>query len=128
MVARGGDYDDWDLEVWTGTLGFIRLITVIEEHGGGKQMLRFQIYPAVTPGRLAVPVLLGGMAMAAAIAGAGWVSGILGLPSFAFALRVIHDCGEASAAVLQGLDHLRVTAQARALITDQNGDRTAESA
>src|SRR4029453_14316975 len=71
VVARGGDYDDWDLEVWTGTLGFIRLITAIEEHGGGKQMVRFQIYPAVTRGRLAVPILLGSIAMAAAMAGAG---------------------------------------------------------
>jgi GT2 family glycosyltransferase len=124
VVARGGDYDDWDLEVWTGTLGFIRLITAIEEHGGGKQMLRFQIYPAVTPGRLAAPILLGTMAVGAAMAGAGWVSAILGLPSIAFAVRVIHDCGEASAAVMLGLDRLRVAAGS----PDQNGDRPAESA
>ena len=58
------------------------------------------------------------------MAGAGWVSAILGLPSIAFAVRVIHDCGEASAAVMLGLDRLRVAAGS----PDQNGDRPAESA
>jgi GT2 family glycosyltransferase len=110
VVARGGDYDHWDLEVWTGTLGFVRLITAVEEHGSGKQMIRFHLTPAVTPGRLAPPVLLGALALAAAIAGAGWAGIILGLPSLAFAMRVIHDCGEATAAVLVGLDQLQARA------------------
>jgi hypothetical protein len=55
-------------------------------------------------------VLLGALALAAAIAGAGWAGIILGLPSLAFAMRVIHDCGEATAAVLVGLDQLQARA------------------
>ena len=39
----GGDYDTWDLQIRSGLLGKARLRMVIEEHGAGKQMLKFSI-------------------------------------------------------------------------------------
>ena len=54
MTARGGDYDDWDLEVRGGLLGGARLRLGVEEHGAGKQMLRFRAWMRLS---LAVPVL-----------------------------------------------------------------------
>jgi GT2 family glycosyltransferase len=45
LVLRGGDFDRWDLEVRGGLLGSARLIMGIEEFGGGKQLVRFRIWP-----------------------------------------------------------------------------------
>jgi len=48
-VRRGGDFDDWDLAVWGGALAFSRVRMAVEEHGSGRQQLRFGISP--WPGR-----------------------------------------------------------------------------
>jgi hypothetical protein len=42
-VVRGGDYDSWDIEIRGGLMGGARLIMAPEEHGGGKQLLKFQM-------------------------------------------------------------------------------------
>jgi O-antigen biosynthesis protein len=44
-VYRGGDYDRWDLEARVGALGSARLRMAVEEHGHGKQLLRFRLWP-----------------------------------------------------------------------------------
>jgi GT2 family glycosyltransferase len=41
VAARGGDYDDWDLGVRGGLLANARLSMAVEDHAGGKQLLRF---------------------------------------------------------------------------------------
>jgi hypothetical protein len=41
IVARGGDYDDWDLRIRGGLLANARLSMAVEDHSGGKQLLRF---------------------------------------------------------------------------------------
>jgi len=40
VVRRGGDYDSWDLEIWGGLFGGVRVRTVTENYGCGKHMLR----------------------------------------------------------------------------------------
>jgi hypothetical protein len=45
LVLRGGDFDRWDLEVRGGMLGSARLLVGIEEFGGGKQLVRYRIWP-----------------------------------------------------------------------------------
>jgi hypothetical protein len=44
---RGGAFDRWDLEVLGGALGAVRVRTAIEEHGGGRQLLRVRAWPRV---------------------------------------------------------------------------------
>lgn len=46
---RGGDYDHWDLEVCGGTLGRARVLMAVEEHGAGRQLIRFRIEPCYSP-------------------------------------------------------------------------------
>lgn len=41
-VKRGGDFDVWDLQVRIGLFSKSRGLLVIEEHGGGKQFLKFK--------------------------------------------------------------------------------------
>jgi hypothetical protein len=45
VVRRGSTFDRWDLEVRGGLFGSARLLHAIEEHGGGKQLARFRIWP-----------------------------------------------------------------------------------
>ena len=47
-VRTGGDFDDWDLELRGGLLGGARALMAIEEHGSGKQMVRFQVWPKLS--------------------------------------------------------------------------------
>ena len=54
IVARGGDYDDWDLRVRGGLLANARLSMAVEDHAGGKQQLRF--LTSFEPARL-LPIL-----------------------------------------------------------------------
>ena len=44
-ATKGGDYDQWDIEVRGGLIGLARLRFAVEEHGGGKQMLLYRILP-----------------------------------------------------------------------------------
>jgi glycosyltransferase involved in cell wall biosynthesis len=44
-VKRGGAYDPWDLELREGLSMPTRILMVIEEHGSGKQLIRFRIWP-----------------------------------------------------------------------------------
>ncbi len=43
--TRGGDFDSWDLEVVGGIAGRARIVMAIEEHGGGRQLVRCRIEP-----------------------------------------------------------------------------------
>jgi len=45
VVRRGTDFDDWDLEIRSGLLGSARLQMVAEEHGQGKQLVRWRVSP-----------------------------------------------------------------------------------
>ena len=45
LVLRGGNFDRWDLEVRGGLLGSARLLMGIEEFGGGKQLVRYRVWP-----------------------------------------------------------------------------------
>lgn len=40
-IKRGGDFDHWDVQVNNGIFGAARGLLTVEEHGGGKEYLRF---------------------------------------------------------------------------------------
>lgn len=45
VVARGGDFDGWDLEVRGGLFGAARVLFAVEDHGAGTQYVRVRIKP-----------------------------------------------------------------------------------
>jgi hypothetical protein len=61
VVARGGDFDSWDLEMRGGLLGRARIRMTSEEHGNGQQMVRFLIWPRVSGSAVRLSILLGGI-------------------------------------------------------------------
>jgi O-antigen biosynthesis protein len=43
-VARGGDFDNYDLQIYNGLFTRMRVVLAIEEHGEGKQYLRLKCW------------------------------------------------------------------------------------
>jgi hypothetical protein len=64
-VERGGHFDRWDLEVRAGPLGRARLRAAVEEHGAGRQLIRYRIWPVLPGARLAAATLVGAAGIAA---------------------------------------------------------------
>lgn len=78
VVMRGGDFDRWDLELRGGWLGGARVLTAVEEHGHGCQLVRFRFWLRPTSGALLSAVLVAALALAAALGGAFHVAAGLG--------------------------------------------------
>jgi O-antigen biosynthesis protein len=75
VVHRGGDFDPWDLEVRGGMFGGVRMAVAVEEHGQGRQLLRFAVRPRMTS--LAVWPLAFAVVAAAASASAALLAGLI---------------------------------------------------
>lgn len=102
-VARGGPYDRWDLEVRGGTLGSALLRMGIEEHGRGRQLLRFRVWPRWP--RLAWVLAAGAGALSAAAAtdGAYAAAGILGAGALTVPVLAAWQSGAAMGSVAEQL-------------------------
>ncbi len=67
-VARGGDFDSWDLLIVGGLLGSVRLRMAVEEHGAGRQLLLFRLWSACSHLGLSLIILLAALAVTSALA------------------------------------------------------------
>ena len=92
-VRRGGDFDSWDLAVWGGALAFSSIRMAVEEHGAGRQQLRFRISP-----RLVRPVVGAAAVLAVLAIVALLVSGIAAASVMATAALVLVVWGLTEAA------------------------------
>jgi GT2 family glycosyltransferase len=105
-VARvGSPYDRWDLEVRGGLFGSVRGLMALEEHGAGRQLVRFQLRPKPSGLVLALIGLFGGLALGAAYDGAWLAASVLGLMGAGLALRACLDCAVATGSWLTALHH-----------------------
>lgn len=43
-AKRGGEFDRWDIEVRNSLFSITQALLTVEEHGGGKQMLKFKVW------------------------------------------------------------------------------------
>ena len=76
-VKRGGDFDNWDIQVRSGLFAFARGLISIEEHGGGKQFLRFKCKTYYAFSGYLLAGSLGLVAFIAGLSGEYIVGGIL---------------------------------------------------
>src|SRR5207245_64889 len=91
-VLRGEEHDLWDLEVRGGILGAARLLMGVEDHPGGKQLIRLRWWPEV-PGR--GPFLTLGLAALTLIAAHvhAWLASLLlGFGTLVRALNIVAQC------------------------------------
>jgi GT2 family glycosyltransferase/membrane protein implicated in regulation of membrane protease activity len=106
-VTRGDEYASWDLEVRGGSLGFARLRMLVEEHGAGKQLVRFRTSPRCFWGAVIAIVLLAGLAAAAGSAGAWAAAAILGLLGVGFAVRTAQESAGAMTRIERAIAQLQ---------------------
>lgn len=99
VVLRGGDYDRWDLELRGGLFGSVRVLMAVEEHGGGKQFLRFRAWPRCYPAAMVITLLFAFLSAGAAWSQAWLACGILNVVAFLFMLRIFRECGHAMTAM-----------------------------
>jgi glycosyltransferase involved in cell wall biosynthesis len=96
IVIRGGDFDRWDLELRGGLFGRARILTALEEHGGGRQLLRLRLRPRPTPAALLCAAALAAIAAAAALGGAPHAAAVLGLALVLVLGVTVGECAHAT--------------------------------
>jgi O-antigen biosynthesis protein len=103
VSCRGGDYDRWDLEVRGGLLGAVRLLATTEEHGAGRQLVRFRLWPKCS-GQGAALILLLLAGVIGAVWDQAWYSAMMLLLIAALPLcRMLQECAGAMATVQHAL-------------------------
>jgi GT2 family glycosyltransferase len=75
LVRPADGFAEWDLEARLGPFGWLRVRLVVEEHGNGRQLARVRIERRAHRAILGL-VIAGGLAAAAAVAGA-WVAALV---------------------------------------------------
>jgi hypothetical protein len=100
-VLRGGSFDSWDLEVRGGVLGAARMRMAVEEHGHGRQLLRFRVWPRVPAGAIALVVLAALFAALAASRGSLGGVAIFSAVTIALVVRILRECAAAVALLLR---------------------------
>ena len=91
-VLRGGNFDPWDLEVRGGMFGNARMIMGIEEFGGGKQLVRFRIWPQFFPAGLFFSITWLFLSIIALIDGALIAALVLSCLGIIIAMRMLFEC------------------------------------
>jgi GT2 family glycosyltransferase len=106
VTRRGGDFDRWDLEVRGGLFGAARLRMAIEEHGGGRQLVRFRSWPRWKRKGIAVFALaLGLFVGVVADRGSRTAAIVLGLSGLLLALRMLYEIGISAATLAKVMKH-----------------------
>jgi GT2 family glycosyltransferase len=108
-VSRGGEFDRWDLEI-RGILGAARLQMAVEEHGIGRQLVRFRVWPKFSRLGIAVVLLFSALAAAAGYDRAWIDSVLLGLIAAILAARILSECAAATGVFLRSLEPDRAAA------------------
>ncbi len=105
-IRRGGIYDRWDLEVRGGIFGGVRLLMAVEEHGAGRQLLRFRLRPRLSPAALLLVSVFGGLAALSMVESAFFAAGALGLVATLAVGRGLRDCMAAQGAARDAFSSL----------------------
>ncbi|MHC4947372.1 MAG: glycosyltransferase [Planctomycetota bacterium] len=104
LVRRGGAFDRWDLEVRGGLLGSVRVLTGIEEHGEGRQLVRCRTRPWIASSGGVLIVLLAALAIVAGLIGDTGPGVVLACASAALVVVAVGDCARATGTVLAAVE------------------------
>jgi glycosyltransferase involved in cell wall biosynthesis len=106
-LLRGGDFDRWDLEVRGGLLGGARLLAAVEEHGAGRQLVRFRTSPRLASIGLVPAGLFTALALAASFDGAPIAAAILCLSALLGIGSALFDSAAAMGELLEAISPSR---------------------
>jgi hypothetical protein len=86
-----------------GPVGGARLRLAVEEHGAGRQLVRFHVWPRPSRGGSALALALAAFAVASGQRGAVVGAALLGAIAFLLASKIVRECGAGVAACLRAL-------------------------
>jgi hypothetical protein len=98
-VGRGDAFASWDLEAAAGSLGSARLVIALEDHGSGRQLVRFRAWPRYAAKGLAGALLFAALAGVAVLDGATFAGAVLGSVALAAGLRALREAAAAADAI-----------------------------
>lgn len=104
-VTRGGDYDRWDLEVQTSMMCSVRTCMAVEEHGAGRQVIRFRSWPRIALFCQVLVLFFLFLTTLAALDHAWIVATIFGVISLTLLARILWTSGTAMASMLASIEH-----------------------
>jgi len=107
LAAAGGDCDRWDLQIRGGLFGAARIRLAVEEHGAGKQLLRWRAWPRQSLGFLIIAAVLAALALGAAADHAWTAASVLAGCVILMVLRVVLEGGRALGCARSALEHLK---------------------
>jgi GT2 family glycosyltransferase len=125
-VLRPGPFEAWDLEMRGGLLGRSRLLTTTEEHGGGRQLVRFRVAPRVRALPILFALLTAGIVTMPAAGEPLLPSALFIVGAVAFLGLAMLDVGCAEATILGSVS--RVAEEMRSVVIDEEGASTGSSA
>jgi GT2 family glycosyltransferase len=99
VVTRGGDFDDWDLEIRDGLLGGMHTRLAVEEHGAGKQLLRLRVWPKFSQTGAGIATMFAALGMTAALEGSPIAAVLLGSFAVVAAMWLLRGCARAKATI-----------------------------
>src|SRR5438128_2631431 len=106
-VLRGARDARWDLEVRGGFFGAARLLMGVEEHAGGKQLIRVRWWPVI-PVTGPLLTLVFALLSRGAVRDHAWVAAaVLGLGAVLSAARAVEQCSAATATIRELVGRLR---------------------
>ena len=113
IMCIGGDFDSWDLDVRGGIMASARVLMTVEEHGGGKQLFRFKIYPRFSKKWSLVLLLFTGLAIKAGFDYSNQgvsvliVSVFLSVMALLLLSLIYNECASPMAAILGSIESLK---------------------
>jgi hypothetical protein len=103
IVARGGAYDRWDLEVRRSFIGAVRVRMGIEEHGAGRQLVRVHLTPRYSCAALILIALLWVLSLIALVDGAHPAAALPAVAALVAASLAVRSVGLTTGTVLSAL-------------------------
>jgi len=91
VVRRGGALDPWDLEVRGGLHGSLRALFAVEEHGAGRQLIRWRLQPRSPALSRLAAWGAAALALGAAVSGGQVAAAVLAAGAAALAWRTLAD-------------------------------------
>jgi hypothetical protein len=117
VVRRGGDFDNWDLEIRSGLLGSARLQVVAEEHGQGKQLVRWRVSPKCSEIGLIVLSTLIAISVGAGTARAWTACATVTMMGLLLGLSVLQECEAATALALRAIQERQAEQSSAQLVS-----------
>jgi hypothetical protein len=106
IVSRGGVYDRWDMQAKHGLIGAVRIRMGLEEHGAGRQLVRFDLTPRYSRTAMALIALFTALSIVVWADQAHAAAGLLAVAAAALGAHAVRMAGIAMGTAVRQVDGL----------------------